>query len=119
MYRKIDLHIGPTLVQTKLTQHHVCDCKKPIISTEVKIGARYNVDLKSVRWVRFQCFGCGKITEIRVIDVWTPLLIPQWFPLQCLELDAAIALAPKPLQWEPVKENKVAPAHAIPTRHLC
>jgi hypothetical protein len=114
MYRKIDMHIGPTIAQTRLVQHHVCDCKMPVVNKEVREGTRYNVDLKSVRWVKFVCGGCGKESEIRVIDVWTPLLTPMWYPLECLEIDAAIPLAPKPEKWMPVKDNKVLPAHGVP-----
>lgn len=119
MYKKIDMHIGPTLARTRLAQHHVCGCRMPIVKEDVKVGTHYDVDLRSVRWVKFQCGGCGKVSEIRVIDVWTRLLVPMWYPLACLEIDAAIPYAPKPSQWERTTDNKVAPAHAMPGGRPC
>lgn len=114
MYKKIDMHLGPTLAVTRLVQHHICECRFPLINEDVKVGTRYDVDLKSTRWAKFTCGGCGKEKQIRVIDVWTRLLTPMWFPLTCLEIDAAIPYAPMPEKWIPVKENKLAPAHGIP-----
>lgn len=113
MHQQIDIHVGPTIIQAKLESTSVCSCKKPLITSPV--GTRYNADLKSVRWVKFQCFGCGKEQEIRVIDVWSKLLTPYWFPLACLDIDAMISFAPKPERWEPVEGNKVAPAHRLPS----
>jgi hypothetical protein len=113
MYQKIDITVGPTLIQAKLESVSVCSCGKRLITTPV--GTRYNADLKSVRWVKFQCFGCGKEQEIRVIDVWSKLCIPYWFPLACLDIDAMISFAPKPANWEVIEGNKVAPAHRLPS----
>lgn len=114
MYKQIDIHVGPTLVVAKLVKQHVCSCKHPMISTGSLLGKRYDADLKSTRWVKFQCFGCGKKQIIRVIDVWSELLIPQWFPLAMLDIDARIPITAKPENWEPVKDNLVAPAHRAP-----
>lgn len=110
MYKKIDIHVGPTLVRARLVEFSVCSCGYRHIRGEVKRGKQYDADIKSVRWARFQCFGCGKVTDIRVIDIWDELLIPTWFPLCLLDIDAKIPIALKPEKWEPVKDNMVAPA---------
>lgn len=114
MYRKIDIHVGPTLVTATLEKRNVCDCGMNIVRDEAPIGTEFNADLKSVRWVKFVCHGCGKKFVIRIIDVWGVLLTPQWFPLACLDIDAGIPYAPIPTEWRPVKDNMVAPAHGLP-----
>ena len=113
-YQKIDIHIGPTIAIARLENKRLCQCGMLYIKKDVPIGTAYRVDLRSVRWVKFQCKGCGKEFPTRLIDVWDELLIPHWFPLECLDLDAVIPLAPLPLKWEPVANGLVAPAHAIP-----
>lgn len=113
MYKKIDMHVGPVIAQAKLVQKHVCSCRMPLVKTE--IGTRYGIDLKSVRWVKFLCFGCGKEQPILVIDVWNELLVPQWFPLECLDVAAKIPCPPMPARWEKVEENMVSPAQRKPS----
>ena len=123
MYRKngkwvpeVDLHIGPTLAVARLEKRSVCTCGMNIVKNDTPVGMSYDVDLKSVRWTKFRCGGCGKEFLMRVIDVWNSFLTPQWFPLACLDLDAGIPYAPLPENWEKVKENMVAPAHYVPGR---
>ena len=114
MYRKIDIHIGPSLIRARLVAFSVCKCGHRHINEGVRYGKQYDADIKSVRWVRFQCFGCGKVLEIRVIDIWDATLTPMWFPLCLLDIDAKIPIAAKPMNWQPVKDNAVAPAQRRP-----
>jgi hypothetical protein len=108
-YKKIDIHMGPQICLARLENPKLCDCGFHFIKEEIRVGKEYFVDLKSVRWAKFQCGGCGKIFPVRLIDVWFDALTVQWLPLGCLDIDAAIPYAPLPTQWEPVKDNKVSP----------
>src|SRR5271157_4336684 len=116
MYKKINLHLGPTPIQATLVTDELCTCGKKYIHAPV--GKQYVADLKSVRWVKWQCHGCGKESAIRIIDIWDERLIPEWFPLACLDIDAGIPFTPVPQNWEKVKDNKAAPAHRLPTERV-
>lgn len=111
---KIDIHVGPQIVVGRLEQKSICDCGLSIVNDDVALGKQYDVDIKSVRWVKFQCKGCGKEFPVRVIDAWNSWLVPQWFFLDLLDIGAAIRCTPLPAKWEPVRNNMVAPAHGLP-----
>lgn len=113
-YRRIDITVGPKIFIARLETRKVCECGADFIQTSVPLKKRYAVDLRSVRWVKFLCHSCGRETPIRLIDVWSELLVPAWFPLGCLDVDLAIPLTPIPDNWMPVKNNLVAPAHGHP-----
>jgi hypothetical protein len=113
MYRKIDIQISPAITLGRLERRNVCDCGFDFIKKEVPLGREYQVDLKSVRWVKFQCFGCGKITHVRAIDVWDKFGAT-WIILDLLDLDRAIAFMPKPVSWLPVDNNKILPKQGLP-----
>jgi hypothetical protein len=114
----IDMHIGPTLVEAKLISDSVCDCGMKCFKEDTAIGTPYQVDLRSVRWVRFKCFGCGKTLELRIIDAWSPLLLAQWTFLDSLDIAEMLPAINKPDSegWVAVKDNSVAPAHHVPWR---
>jgi hypothetical protein len=110
-YQKINITVSPKLFPGTLLLKSVCDCGMPVLKDDVPIGKEYVCDLNSVRWARWRCDGCGKVTDIRLIDVHSPMaFVPiQWFLLDMLDLDAGIPRSPKPLAWEPVKDGKVSP----------
>lgn len=115
MYRKINIEISPTLVVGRLDRKYLCACKKPFFKNDVPLGTRYNVDIKSVRWVKYQCFGCGKESLVAIIDCHEGFPIPvSWFPVECLDIFPAIPLPAIPKQWQKVKDNKVLPKQTLP-----
>jgi hypothetical protein len=115
MYKRIDIHAGPLLAEGTLERTSLCPCGNPFMSNHVVRGMRYNVDLKSVRWARFECHGCGKEFEVRLIDVWDEITQrPYWFPLDLLDLDRAIPFLPKPEKWQKVENNQVPPKQKNP-----
>lgn len=114
MYRKIDIDYSAQLIIGRLERRNVCACNFSFVKEDVPIGKEYTLDLKSVRWAKFQCFGCGKTSEVRVIDVWEQGSKPTWTVLDLLDLDRAIPFMPKPDHWMPVKENKVLPKKQWP-----
>jgi len=113
MYRKIDIALSPALVLGSLERRDVCPCGFGFVKDDVPIGRQYSVDTKSVRWGKFQCGGCGRILEVRLVDVWDKFGAT-WFILDVLDLDRAIPFMPKPDSWMPVRNNKVAPKQAMP-----
>jgi hypothetical protein len=116
-YQKINIEIGPTLMEAELITDEVCECGMKCIKSEISIGTKYQVDLKSIRWVRYQCFGCGKTIELRVIDAWNSLLVAQWTFLDCLDIGQVIPIIkPEGKNWTTVKDNSLAPAHHCPGR---
>lgn len=110
IYRKIDITVGPKIFVARLETRRVCDCGADFIKGEVPIGKRYAIDLRSCRWVKFRCNHCGKEMPIRLIDVWSEFLVPNWFPLCLLDAERLIPYAPLPMQWMPVQNGLVAPA---------
>lgn len=112
-YRKIDITLSPAIALAVLERRNVCSCGFDLIKPEVPIGTEYNVDLKSVRWAKFLCYGCGKTTEIRVMDCWDKFGA-RWIALDLLDLDRAIPFMPKPSHWIPAKENKILPKQGLP-----
>jgi hypothetical protein len=110
-YRKIDITISPKLITASVVEKHVCKCKMPVLHDTVPIGQQYVVDLDSVRWVRWQCAGCGAQIELRVLDVYSSMaFVPiTWMFLDVLNISGVAPLATKPLKWEKVKNNQVAP----------
>ena len=113
MHRKIDISISPAIAIGHLERRSICSCGYSLLREEAPIGKEYNVDLKSVRWAKFQCGGCGNVLEIRICDTWDAFGV-NWFVLDVLDLDRAIPFAPRPDSWIPVKDNKVLPRTAFP-----
>lgn len=112
-YKKIDISISPAILAGTLERREVCSCGFLFIKEDVPLGKQYQVDVKSVRWGKFQCGGCGKIHEVRLVDCWDSRGV-SWFILDVLDLDRAIPFMPKPDNWMPVKENRVLPKQAFP-----
>ena len=111
-YQKIDIHVGPNLVPAKLISNSVCKCGLQIVSSN--LGTEYQADTRSVRWIRWQCFGCGKTTETRIIDVWNIMLVPHWIFLDCLDIGMKIPIKKVNATWVTVADNMTAPAHHVP-----
>jgi len=109
------MHLGPALVPGRLERHSVCACGREFIKRTTPLGKYYDADVKSVRWAKLECAGCGKIQEIRIVDIWDREgFSVMWFPLAVLDLDIAIKGPKKPASWEKVYDNKLAPALPIP-----
>lgn len=113
-YQKIDMHVGPVLIEGRLAKHELCACGFPYISKHAVYGKPYIVDAKSVRWAKFRCGHCGCTFPTLLIDVWekditTGLPFAMWFPLECLDLFEAMKknLPPMLSRWEPVHKNRV------------
>lgn len=115
IYRKLNYDLTPALVIAHLICRDVCGCGASHVKEETPLGSEYQVDLKSVRWVRYQCAGCGRTSELRVVDVYpdNPFAEwrPSWFFLEALDLSESYQGPPKPREWEPVKDNKVRSPH--------
>ena len=106
--QKIDMHVGPVLIEGRLERRNLCECGFPFFREGVNIGKPYRIDAKSVRWARFKCGGCGNVFPVLLVDVWDEYSV-NWFPLECLDLFRAMKeLPPLPQRWEPVFDNKVS-----------
>lgn len=120
IYRKIDYDLTPALFVAHLICRDVCGCGASHVKEETPIGREYNVDLKSVRWVRYECAGCGRTSDLRVIDVYPDdsslQYKPEWFFLDALDIGESFLGPPKPREWEPVKDNKVRSPHDVGRR---
>lgn len=114
---KLNYDLSRNMITATLVTRDVCGCGQSHIKQEAPIGREYAIDLRSIRWVRFQCFGCGKTKELRVVDTWPgladPLQLsePSWFFLDALDLGEMIAGPPKPRSWEKVEGGKIAGPH--------
>ena len=114
LYRKINIDLAPQLVAGLLVARSLCACGISLIKSDVDTGTYY-VDLKSVRWGKFRCAGCGAVFDFRIIDAYDPIfLTPSWFFLDLLDVGAGIPHAPKPKEWEEVRNNQVAPPFRVP-----
>jgi hypothetical protein len=115
LYKRINIEISPQLMIGKLERKNVCQCNYPFVREDTPLGTEYHVDLRSVRWARFKCHGCGKISDIRICDVWDAFGV-NWFVIDLLDLDAGIPFRPKPDFWEPIRDNNhVAAMNRLPT----
>lgn len=117
-YQQIDMKISPKLIPAKLTSRSVCSCGSDAFEPGIPVGKEYNCDLDSIRWARWQCYECGKVTEVRIIDVYSnmPFVPIQWFVLDILDLAAGIPATEKPASWEKVQHNKIPPKAATHVR---
>lgn len=110
-YQQIDIKISPKLVPGRLLSKSICPCGMDAFKADVPLGKEYQCEVNSVRWARWRCDGCGKVSEVRLIDVYSdmPYVPIQWFLLDCLDLGAGFPLMPKPIRWETVENGEVAP----------
>lgn len=110
-YRKIDIVVSPKIISAAVIQKHVCRCKMPVLQESVVVGQQYQVDIDSIRWVRWRCAGCGRVIEIRILDVYSGIAFAPitWLFIDVLDIGAIIPETKKPLNWESVKNNTVSP----------
>ena len=115
-YQRIDIVINPALVTGTLVVKAICQCGIEALKETVLVGKRYICDVKSVRWARWRCEGCGKVQDVRLIDVYSdmPFVPISWFLLDLLDLGAGVPFAPKPTRWEDVRNGKVSPKRPAP-----
>lgn len=96
-HAKIDIGIGPTLVVTHIKRLAICPCGNRLYREGVEVSTEYQVDIKSVRWGKFQCHGCGKELNVRFIDQYSEIdPKPRYALLDTLVLGEAIPKARKP-----------------------
>jgi hypothetical protein len=120
-YQNILIDLSPKIMPGHLTRRSVCSCGHNQVADSVPLGREYQCDIKSVRWARLSCAGCGKVTDVRLCDVWSPLgatlvMSPDWFYFDALDLGGAFTGPPKPANWEPVTNNRVGPPVRLPRR---
>ena len=110
MYKKIDIKVSPKLIEGTLLEKEICDCGFCVVENAI-VGKRYMCDLNSVRWARWTCYGCGKITDVRLIDIYSAVaFVPvSWFFLDLLDIGAGLRAGRKPIAWEPVRDGHVSP----------
>lgn len=110
-YQRIDIKISPKLIVGRLLERNICPCGSDVFNEGVPLGKHYKCEINSVRWARWQCQDCGKISEVRLIDVYSdmPFVPISWFLLDLLDIGAGFPLMPKPERWEKVRENRVSP----------
>ena len=123
-YRNITIDLSPKILPGHLVRRGVCGtCSHNQIADSVPLGREYMTDVKSVRWARLTCAGCGKTTDVRVCDVWRPVgkgnfvMLPEWFYFDTLDLGDAYKGPEKSQQWEPVSNNRLAPPVRLPSRN--
>jgi hypothetical protein len=111
VYKQIDIKVSPKFITGTLIEKSICSCGENALNSDVEIGREYNCEINSVRWARWTCYGCGKVTDVRLIDVYsdTPFIPIQWFLLDLLDIGAGIDEAKKPEGWIAVKDNQVSP----------
>jgi hypothetical protein len=110
-YQKIDIKVSPKLFIASLVSKSICECEMSAFNADVPLNQQYTCDLNSVRWARWRCDGCGRVTDVRLIDTYSdiPFVPISWFLLDCLDLGAGIPVSEKPARWEKVKDNQVSP----------
>ena len=114
-YRKINIELTTTMVAARLEKKSVCPCGHPMMKEGVPLGMVYNIDLKSVRWVRFQCGGCGKTFPMLVADCHAGYPVPiTWLPVELLDIFPVVQPPPMPTEWQAVKDNKITGRQNFP-----
>ena len=111
-YQRIDIKVSPKLMRATLMLTAICPCGMRAYSDE-RLGEQVSVEINSVRWARWTCFGCGKVLDVRIADIYPdgPFVGIKWALLDLLDLGAAIPFnaAPKPARWEKVRNNMLPP----------
>jgi hypothetical protein len=107
-YKKIDIKISPKLMLGTVVETSICACKRSVYE---QAGEQMQVEINSVRWARWTCFECGKVTDVRIIDVYPehPFVPIKHTLLDLLDIGAALPIMPKPAGWEKVFDGKVSP----------
>lgn len=107
-YQKIDIKISPKLMLATVIEQSVCTCKRKVYE---QVGEQMQVEINSVRWARWTCHECGKVTDVRIIDVFPnhPFVPIKYTLLDLLDVGAALPVMPKPNGWEKVQHDRVAP----------